>query len=861
MMKIATEFSRQSIRVSLSAIVVLTLSLVSVEALGQNQKPSSPGETMSSSNDFKIDPFEFEIPNDNVMDEIQSRNNILEQSVFQQVRIGDKFYASNNFADAFSAYKRALAIIERSKLGNGTYITSVKKKIDKRMLQARKQWAISIVRDAKKTYLNALAKDDSAESIAEFKNAEQQAESALPVYYAGKTISEANYDDRALQNLSKDDPSFYNSVTTFIKDCEKMVDAIQFREETSLATVDPDNQRRKENIANLLKESQIFYKKKKYEKVRDNMEKILVLDPYNQEAMTLLNKTYKKLYAVGMLRRENDALERYSEVEWKWNEPILPSDSTISEEVPREMSGNRSTLYDKLQKIMIDKILFETTDIQSILARLASLSRENDPEGVGVSIIPPPDIAVRSRKIPYLELEKVPLMEVLKYVCELANLKYKIDDRAVLVGTDGIDDMEHGFFQVRNSLINRIAAEVGPKEEKTEEKSSGGITERVDTFTDEGAFDEASEEMVSVAPVTPEMLKQFFSDRGISFEDPNASIAFDTKTNKLIVKNTPDNLRRLDALLKEIDIQTPLVMIEAKILEITMQAIEELGFDWTLTYLNTNTNQRFTFGNLPASNLYRPSGNSNSTRSEANNKLINNLNILPNFGSDNQFNLFLSVRAIDRTDRGEIISSPRLLTVSGMEAQLNVDQQRYFPESWDDPEVTIVNGTSYTYNPPVPDFEEQAVGTIFSLTPTVSPNNYTIILKMNTDISKMTGWSNYDYSIIIGGLMNSPADTTIGNITPKMKMPEFTRRVVDTQVKVYDGETVVIGGILEDQASKTEDKWPFLGDVPLLGRLFTDSYSQSEKTNLLIFVTSRLMKGNGLPVRDSRAQGLFEFTR
>ncbi len=852
MMKVAMEFSRQSVQISLSAIVILTLSFASLETLGQTKK-ASPKDAAPSLNDFKMDPFEFEIPNDNVMQEVQERNNILEQSVFQQVRIGDKFYASNQFADAFSAYKRALAIIDRSKLGNGSYITSVKNKIDKRMLLARKQWAISIVRDAKKAYLNGLTQQNSPDAVAGFKNAAKLAESALPVYYAGKTISEANYDSKALQRISKDDPSFYKSVTTFMEDCDKMVEAIQFRNETSLSAVDPDNKRRKANIDVLLRESRILYKNKKYEKVRDNMEKVLVLDPYNQDAMTLLNKTYKKLYDVGMIRRENDALERLVEVEWKWNEAVLPEDSSISEEVPREMTGNRSTLYDKLQKIMIDKILFETTDIQSILARLAALSKENDPEGVGVSIIPPPDIAVRSRKIPYLELEKVPLMEVLKYVCELAGLKYKIEDRAVLVGTEGIDDMEHGFFQVRNSLINRIAAEVGPKEEKEEEKT-GGITDRVDTFTDEGAFDEASTELKSVAAVTPEMLKQFFNDRGISFEDPNSSIAFDTKTNKLIVKNTPDNLRRMDALLKEIDIQTPLVLIEAKILEISMNAVEELGFDWTLTYLNTNTNQRFTFGNLPVSNLYRPS-------SEANNKLINNMNILPNFGSDNQFNLFLSVRAIDRTDRAEVISSPRLLTTSGQEASLNVDQQRYFPDSWDDPEVTIINGTSYTYNPPVPDFEEQAVGTIFKVTPTVSPNNYTIIVKMNTDISKMTGWSNYDYSIIIGGLMNSPADTTIGNVTPKMKMPEFSRRVVDTSVKIYDGETVVIGGILEDMATKKDDKWPFLGDVPMLGRLFTDSFSKSQKTNLLIFVTSRLMKGNGLPVRDSRAQGLFEFTR
>ena len=126
MMKVAMEFSRQSVQISLSAIVILTLSFASLETLGQTGKASAKDVTPSL-NDFKMDPFEFEIPNDNVMQEVQARNNILEQSVFQQVRIGDKFYASNQFADAFSAYKRALAIIDRSNLGNGSYITSVKK--------------------------------------------------------------------------------------------------------------------------------------------------------------------------------------------------------------------------------------------------------------------------------------------------------------------------------------------------------------------------------------------------------------------------------------------------------------------------------------------------------------------------------------------------------------------------------------------------------------------------------------------------------------------------------------------------------------------------------------------------------------
>ena len=92
-----------------------------------------------------------------------------------------------------------------------------------------------------------------------------------------------------------------------------------------------------------------------------------------------------------------------------------------------------------------------------------------------------------------------------------------------------------------------------------------------------------------------------------------------------------------------------------------------------------------------------------------------------------------------------------------------------------------------------------------------------------------------------------------------MKMPEFSRRSIKSKVKLFDGETVVIGGILEDIASKTEDKWPLLGDIPLLGRLFSNYSSSSVKVNIMLLVTARLMRGNGLPLRDGRKRGICEF--
>ena len=92
-------------------------------------------------------------------------------------------------------------------------------------------------------------------------------------------------------------------------------------------------------------------------------------------------------------------------------------------------------------------------------------------------------------------------------------------------------------------------------------------------------------------------------------------------------------------------------------------------------------------------------------------------------------------------------------------------------------------------------------------------------------------------------------------------MPEISVREIDTKVKVYDGETVVLGGILDDKSSRVDDKYPFFGDVPLLGRLFSSQSSVASKTNLMIFVTTRIMNLDGVPVKSKNDNGLFDFNR
>ena len=789
------------------------------------------------------DAIEFSIPVELQSLEVSSREVILKNNVFPQIRQGDRLMKEKNFSAACKAYKRALIVFLNSGLEKNGQVKHVKDLIEARIEKSRRKWGQAVFDDAKKIYLNGLVEKDSKKAISEFRKAQTKALASLAPYYLGE--ESASQDQ--LDNRIRKDKSFNQNVQSLIMDCNKMEEAYNFREETSLSAIDPDYKHRNEEIDRLLRMAEVHYRNRQFEKVRTLVEKVLVLDPYNQKGVTLLNKTYKKLYRIGMARAENDAMEQMAEVEWKWNEPIPPNEAVNEESGPKEMTGTRAELYEKLQKTIVDKIEYESADIQSILENLASQ--------YGIIIVPPSKLEDRSRKIQYLELEKTPLLDVIRYICEVAGLKFKVEEKAVFVGVQNNEEMEIGFFEVRKSLVQRIMFEAGAGETSADKnEGSKDSLKDADRFSDKSLTeaakgDSGSDAKKSPEP-TPEMLKQFFTPMGIEFPE-GSTISYDKGNGKLIMKNLTKYLQRMETLLKEIDTPPPLVLVDSKVMEVSMNALEELGFDWLLTYTDKETSRQFQFSGLSSDSFYR---------STSHDYLINNLKILPNFGGNNQFNLSLSVRALDQKDRSEMLATPRLLVVAGYPGKLTIAEERYFPDSWTDAEIEIVNGTSYTYKAPTPEFADATnVGTIFTVKPTVSSNNYTILLNIDTDLSRMTGWSNYDYSIVIGSMLFSPANTSSTNFQPKVKMPEFSKRKLKSTVKIYDGETVVIGGILEDIASRREDKWPLLGDIPLFGRLFTDSTFASEKVNLMMFVTARLMKGNGLPIHAARKQGLFEF--
>jgi len=135
----------------------------------------------------------------------------------------------------------------------------------------------------------------------------------------------------------------------------------------------------------------------------------------------------------------------------------------------------------------------------------------------------------------------------------------------------------------------------------------------------------------------------------------------------------------------------------------------------------------------------------------------------------------------------------------------------------------------------------------------------TIDLNLVPQVVEFEGFINY------GSPINAVGVNTIGVISTSapvlltenvINQPVFSTRKVTTNVSVWDGQTVVLGGLMREDVQKTEDKVPIIGDIPLVGRLFRTNVDQHIKRNLVIFVTARLVTPGGLPLNVEEEEGL-----
>jgi len=245
-----------------------------------------------------------------------------------------------------------------------------------------------------------------------------------------------------------------------------------------------------------------------------------------------------------------------------------------------------------------------------------------------------------------------------------------------------------------------------------------------------------------------------------------------------------------------------------------------------------------------------------------------------------RFNAFLGnadlsmiLHMLSQRSDTDLLSAPKVVTKSGQEAIMKVVTEYIYPTEFEVQEVSTSNSgngngstsVSIPFMVEPQNFEMREVGVILQVVPEVSAEGQMINLMLNPQVVSEPVWKNYGTKIpyipptptySLSGLtadaiaalgLNQPQETQYTELP--MEQPFFHVRSVQTQLSVYNGATVVMGGLITEDRKTMEDKVPFLGDLPYLGRLFRSRSEKSVKRNLLVFVTANLVDPSGRRVR------------
>ncbi|MEO8640308.1 type IV pilus secretin PilQ [Pseudomonas sp.] len=291
--------------------------------------------------------------------------------------------------------------------------------------------------------------------------------------------------------------------------------------------------------------------------------------------------------------------------------------------------------------------------------------------------------------------------------------------------------------------------------------------------------------------------------------DERGSITVDERTNNIIAYQTQDRLDELRRIVAQLDIPVRQVMIEARIVEANVDYDKSLGVRWGGSLQNRgNWNTSGVSNGADASSTIGTPG-STSTNSPFVDlgSAANTSGLGIAFITDNVL-LDLELTAMEKTGNGEIVSQPKVVTSDKETAKILKGTEIPYQEA------SSSGATSVS-------FKEASLS--LEVTPQITPDNRII---MEVKVTK----DEPDY-------LNKVQD-----------VPPIKKNEVNAKVLVNDGETIVIGGVFSNTQSKVVDKVPFLGDVPYLGRLFRRDVVSEKKSELLVFLTPRIMNNQAIAV-------------
>jgi type II secretory pathway component GspD/PulD (secretin)/tetratricopeptide (TPR) repeat protein len=488
-----------------------------------------------------------------------------------------------------------------------------------------------------------------------------------------------------------------------------------------------------------------------------------------------------------------------------------------------------------------------------------------------------------------LTLNQIPLGEALRYIASQAGLKVKVEPYAVLILplSEQSNELTTKEYRVPPGFISS-SVNVGLS------ALSQGAYKIAAGTTPTGTGKDTQESTGGQLLVNREGAREFLESQGVPFP-PGASAHFLPQSSRLIVRNTIDNLELVDALVEQANVAGPKqVEIESKFVEITQTNLKELGFDWLLGPFNITGNSGKIVGAggapppanpanfpFPTTNQFPVTSGNRSGDFAISANAIDALLLgtgapvvapgifgLAGVMTNPQFQVV--IRALSQKKGIDLLSAPRVTTKSGQRAVIEIVREFRYATQYTPPQVpTFSSGgigsapAPAVVTPTTPTaFETRNTGVTLEVEPVVGPDGVTVDLNLVPQVVEFEGFVNYGSPIFAVGTNSTVvAGQTLLSLSTPVKLtdnvinqPIFSTRKVTTSVSVYDGSTVVLGGLMREDVQKTEDRTPIIGDIPVVGRLFRTNAEQRIKRNLVIFVTAHLVTPAGTPFNSTEEE-------
>jgi len=413
----------------------------------------------------------------------------------------------------------------------------------------------------------------------------------------------------------------------------------------------------------------------------------------------------------------------------------------------------------------------------------------------GLNIIA--DNALSSQNSLTVKVNNVPLKELLSYIARNMGIAFHLSDNVIWVTAASPNDetspkLETAIFKLKNGLIPVIGDDA-----PTAGGGGGASDDSGGMGAGLGGTDELDDVIASFVP----------------FNQPGAIFKIYKNRNLLLVKNTRENIRMIEQLLKEFDTEIKQVLIEARFLTISQQDLVELG-------VNLKT-------------LERQNPNKPKELQTITNNLLRNFPTTGNLqlgGVIDNWEYELVIHAIDEKTSAQTISSPRVTVLNNQTAVIRRGQTLRYFEEYELETIPNEGGVAVTQPVPTGDVQELELGINLEVKPSIGYDGKNIILDLKPNIRELVQFDEY--------------------ITAKL--PRTSESEIETKAVVRSGQTIVLGGMITETRQHDENSIPFLGRIPLIKQLFAENSVNKQPLHLIIFVTATIIDnaGNTVLIKD-----------